>query len=368
MTDESILVDDSILLSDQVFQLNTFLWALEDLPEDSDIQPVQPVLRQAGYCLRSIGQSLIMPAEESSLIALGELTGSSDPRSSCRPDLWIRHSSDSVEMLIELKAQGFSPESTNKNQALKLMAGSFNVAPSLGEYDRHPGHITYATVSKQANELANTLKRLASALKAKEVPAAPTAVIGLSIDAGELALSSPDPSDLPTPASKALAKPAIVLRSDGLNSLQPLYFIPWIPGIEDSQNDKLQSDGLSQLTARLLTHAISQIGQSQTPKKLVLEGCKLLNRATFGIFKNWRDQDRKQFSEGAAKIIERILKPVVTVKRRAGSLELDLWDDEMRESIIRRLEEADPANPAKNLEAATREHLTLFDLSRFDQN
>lgn len=117
MTDDSI-GDESILLSDQVFQLNTFLWTLEDLPKGSDIQPV---LRQAGYFLRSIGQSLVMPAEESLLTALKELTGSADPRSSCRPDLWVKHSSDLVEMLIELKAQGFSPESTNKKQALKLI-------------------------------------------------------------------------------------------------------------------------------------------------------------------------------------------------------------------------------------------------------
>jgi len=99
-----------------------------------------------------------MPAEESLLTSLKELTGSADPRSSCRPDLWVKHSSDPVEMLIELKAQGFSTESTNKKQALKLIVGSFNVAPSLGESGSHPGHITYATVSAQANKLAKTLK------------------------------------------------------------------------------------------------------------------------------------------------------------------------------------------------------------------
>jgi len=54
MTDGAI-ISESILLSDQVFQLNTFLWALEDLPKDSDIQPV---LRQAGYNIRSIGPDL----------------------------------------------------------------------------------------------------------------------------------------------------------------------------------------------------------------------------------------------------------------------------------------------------------------------
>ena len=41
------MTDESTLLSDQVFQLNTFLWALEELPEELGQGEVQPVLRRA---------------------------------------------------------------------------------------------------------------------------------------------------------------------------------------------------------------------------------------------------------------------------------------------------------------------------------
>ena len=34
-----------------VFQLNTLLWALEELPTETEMGGVQPVLRQAGYYL-----------------------------------------------------------------------------------------------------------------------------------------------------------------------------------------------------------------------------------------------------------------------------------------------------------------------------
>lgn len=55
------MTDESVLLSDQVFQLNTFLWALEELPDNSD---VQPILRQAGYELEAIGRRVLVPTDE----------------------------------------------------------------------------------------------------------------------------------------------------------------------------------------------------------------------------------------------------------------------------------------------------------------
>jgi len=106
--------------------------------------------------------------------------------------------------------------------------------------------------------------------------------------------------------------------------------------------------------------------KSQIPTKLKLSGTRLLTSATFGIFDNWRDQDRKKFSERAAKILERALKPVVAVKRRGDLLELQLPDDDMRKSSIDRLEQADPADPAKNLEAPTEDPPRLFDPTQFE--
>ncbi len=349
---------EDTLLSDQVFQLNTFLWALEDLPENGQ---TRPVLRQAGYYLSSIGRRVIMPVDEQVATALTKLTGTAD-RSPCRPDLWLKHISDRVEPLIELKARGFSPDSSNRRQALKLIAAGSNLGPSLGEPDETPGHVLYATTSADANDLASTLKNLAIELETQNAPTALTGVIGLSIEAQGVAFSSPTPSDLPDPAASALAAPAIVLLHDEENDMQPLYFIPWIPGIDDSQDAELHSAGLRELTARVLTHALADVGQAQTPTTLSMDASVLLNRATFGVFAHWRDAERKQFREAAAKIMERALKPVVTVRRDAGShLEIDLPTRETQEIAIDRLERADPADPKANLEAVSAEPPTLFD-------
>ena len=79
------MTSDSTLLSDQIFQLNTFLWAVADLPDEGSIRPV---LRRAGYVLHAIGRKVQVPVGEAFRGVLKDLTGSADA-SPCRPDLWI---------------------------------------------------------------------------------------------------------------------------------------------------------------------------------------------------------------------------------------------------------------------------------------
>ncbi len=352
------MTSEDVLLSDQVFQLNIFLWALQELPKKSQIQPV---LRQAGYDLNSIGRKVVMPVDANSVDALQRLIGSND-RSPCHPDLWIQHKSDSVMLLVELKGRGFSPDSSNRRQALKLIAASSNLASTLGQSDERPGHVLYATIYPDASGLEATLKELALKVEAEGIVAAPTGVISLSMEVEGVGLTSPVPSDLPQPAAKALSKPAIVLFNDGENDITPLYFIPWIPGIKDSQDPDRHSAGLRELTARLLTETLAEVGKAQTPTALSLDAAVLLSRATFGVFRHWQDTDKKQFIEAAAKQIERALKPAVILRREAGGrLEVDLPNKETQELAINRLEQADPADPKANLQAAVEEPPTLFD-------
>ena len=201
------MIDNSILLSDQVFQLNTFLWALEDLPVNS---ATRPVLREAGYRLRAIGQQVIGPADEPIVSALGAVIGSQD-RSPSRPDLWLRHDSEVVDPVIELKAQGFSPDSSSRKQALKIIASAADLSPSLAESTMRPGHVIYATNSSDAPRLSDTLRDLSGILMAEGIPTAPTGAIGFSMKPEGVTLSSPRPSDLPDPMTTMLASPTIVL-------------------------------------------------------------------------------------------------------------------------------------------------------------
>ena len=355
------MTDESTLLSDQVFQLNTLLWALEELPTETEMGGVQPVLRQAGYYLAAIGREVLIPTNESTLAALQNLTKTAD-RTPCRPDLWLRHATDPVQPLIELKAHGFSPESSNRRQALKLIAAASDLAPSLAETGVRPGHVVYATVASDVGRVGATLKTLAQELRTEGADPAPTGAIGFAIKDEGVVLSSPAPADLPKPLETSLASRPTVLHRDGDNDLQPLYFIPWIPGIKESQDAELHSDGLRELTARVLVHMLAAVGQARPPATRILSGSSLLSAATFGVSDRWRDTDRREFCKAVAGIVDRTLKSVVDVRRlSADSREIDLPDTDTKEAVIDRIERADPADPSVNLQAITGEQQALFD-------
>ena len=184
------------------------------------------MLREAGYYLVAIGRKVLVPSSNSARDALQRLTGTPD-RSPCRPDLWLKHSKHPVQPIVELKGGSFSVESSNSKQAIKLLLSTLDLSASLGEPTEAKirGHLIYGTTSKDADKMATTLKQLVAKTEAEGVPSAPTAVIGLSIEAEGVVLSSPTPSDLPSPAEKPLAKKAIVLpvgrrqRLQGLSTL-----------------------------------------------------------------------------------------------------------------------------------------------------
>lgn len=243
-----------------------------------------------------------------------------------------------------------------------MLVAAFDLAPSLGEPTEHRGHVVYGTVSTDTDDMATTLDQLADKVRAEGVPAAPAAVIGLSIEDNGVALSSPTPGNLPEPAAEALASPAIVLERDDDNDLRPLYFVPWIPDISDSQDEELRADGLRQLTARVLTQAMGHVGRARVPITLMVTGTELLRRATFGVFDRWQDENRKQFSEAAAKIVERRLRSYVEIRReRREHIQINLPTVEAQQTAIDRLDRAEPANQSTNLESVIEAPPTLFD-------
>lgn len=354
------MTEADVLLADPVFQLNVILWAVEDV---ADAGRVDPVLRKAGYYLDSIGRSLQVPVNPRALDALRLVAGPVD-RSPTRPDVWLRHQEDETWPVIELKASGFSEASSNRVQALKMLVSASDLAPSLGGGGPRPGFVLYATVSDDAGALEETIQRLRTALIEVGAAPAPAATIGFQRVAEGVALRSPPMAAVPAAMRSALGAPAVVLRADGPDDdLHPLYFIPWLPGIDDSQDPVLRADGLREITARLLTQAIAALGRARTPTILALDGADLLDHATFGIFSRWRDADRKQFALAATGLLEKALLPTGRVHRQRSRLDVDLADDEARDVAIDRLEKADPMDPSKSLSTALEAPPTLFDES-----
>lgn len=352
------MIDAKTLLSDQVFQLNTFLWALQELPESSQIQPV---LRQAGYQLRFIEPRLIVPRTPVVIAALHKLTPSKD-HSPCHPDLWLQHSEHPSELIVELKSQGFSPDSSNSRQALKLLLSAFDLSDSLGEATQHSGHLIYATISDDTSNLEVTLNDLTSKLHDEGANAAPTSVIGFSEEVEGVAISSSSPN-LPEPAANALASPAVVLRRDGDNDFQPLYLIPWIPGISESQNPQLHKAGYDDLSGRVLTHVLSAIGRAQVPTTLKIVGEEIMNLSTSRIFDRWRSSTRKQFARAVIKIIGQALESNSNVVSIGDTqIVIELQDSDAKNQVLRLIGQVDHTSSTANLEGAIKEQPTLFDM------
>ena len=318
------------------------------------------MLRQAGYFLAAIGRRVIVPVDATKLAALVQVTESTD-RSHVHPDLWLKHGTDAVDPIIELKGHGFSPESSTARQAAKLLISAADLSPSLGTVGSTLGHVIYATTASDAADLGDTLHSLSESFREHNVEVAPSGTLGFTMLVDGVGLMSPKPASLPRPMGVALAVPAVVLRSATDDSLRPLYFVPWIPGIEGSQAPELQAEGLRELTARMLTHAIAIIGQAQVPDTVVMSGTVLLDRATFGVYSRWRDRDGPKFAAAAARIIHRSLKSLGSRMPDQFHVELDLPTTDAQDAAVERLERSDPSDPAKNLSAALHEPPTLFD-------
>ena len=322
---------------------------------------IHPVLRRAGYRLESLGRPLLVPDSESAVAALHNLAGTAD-RSPCRPDLCLENADHPVTLVLELKSRGFSANSSNVRQAVKLIVASHDLAESFAETQTRPGHVVYGTVASDAAELAATLRNLSASVASEGAPAAPTATLGISVDTQGAALSTPHPSDLPPPAGQALHAPAIVLRRHGSDDIRPLYVIPWTPGIQGTQDAELQSDGYRELTARIIVEALSMVGQAVLPTNLEINGETLLSRPTFGVFDRWLDADRKQFGAAALKVLQKALRSFEGVHMRGSrSLTIELADSNTRDRVLNLLEQAKPEDQEANLEATIKDPPRLFD-------
>ena len=162
-----------------------------------------------------------------------------------------------------------------------------------------------------------------------------------------------DPDQLPLPLKDEMTDPITVINNISIaDDLAPLYFIPWMPGIEAAQ------DGLRELTERLLIHTLSIIGNAEAPSLLEIDGGSVLNEATFGTFRFWRDRDRRRFIQEAIRVIHKAIKQGDFVKNET-ILRLNILNEEVRCDLLDRIERFRTDDVETNLSQATEP--TLFD-------
>lgn len=344
------MIDLRSLVRDPVFQLNIMLWSVIETPYHDAKINTKPVLRSFGYNLHAIDKKILLPSYpgfESIIRPL--IQRRLDPPV---PDLWLEHLDNQLDLIVELKASSFGPESDKTVQMTKIISASTNLSLSLGGGPTRPGHVIVVTVSEDMEKMAATLHILRKRLKDRQIEHAPTGVLGLQASDNTVALVSPDPDQLPLPLRNIFDRPVTILQCDNHDEITPTYIIPWLPGVESAQNDVQNQDSLRELTSRLLTQTSAMIGQSKPPVILEINGESLLVGSTLGVFRYWQDGAKRRFIREAITIIRKAIKQG-KFKKGHTVLELNLQDEQEKEDILRRIEQVRTGDETSNLVKAT---------------
>ena len=344
------------LIRDPVFQLNTILWSIIKSPYHGAQINTKPVLRSMGYRLFAIDKEILLPSYPGFENAIRPLIRRRlDPPV---PDLWLEHIDNQLDLIIELKASSFGPESDKTVQMTKIISASADLSLSLGGGPTRPGQVIVVTVSEDMEKMAVTLHTIRERLAERQLEHAPIGVLGLQASDNTVALVSPEPDQLPSPMRNEFDKPVTILQCDHLDEIIPIYIIPWLPGVESARNDIQNQDSMRELTSRLLTHTSAIIGRSTIPNIIEIKGESLLVDSTLEVFRFWQDGAKRKFVSEATTIVKRKIKRG-KLKKGGTVLEITLQDEQERNEILRRIERVRTGDPQTNLLKATKP--TLFD-------
>lgn len=268
---------------DPLFQLNTVLWMLQPLPEKPGA--VYAVLYHQGYAVRALGKALTASAKLERRLA-SEL----DLRGIAAPDVLASAPMSDPWPVFECKRSSFGPQSSTSHQALKILARAAELSLVAGSPPgvEVKGCAVFVTRDDQAARLQATLDELSATLEDARVTVAPASTIGIRVETGIGLIVRLVGGSFPGAGGQALTTDVVLLRAAGPDEdARPLYLVPFDPSVE--QDEEERSLCLRILLARARAHAASMIGRGPASGTVVLEGHALLDAATFGLSKFWRD-------------------------------------------------------------------------------
>lgn len=318
---------------DPLYQLNAVLWLLQPLPEPSSA--VHSVLHHHGYSVRSMGQSLTANADLERRLAVDL-----DLRGAPKPDVLASAPQGDPWPVFECKRSSFGPESATSNQASKVLARSLDLSLAVGSPPEMSvdGCAVYVTRHAEALALQATLDQLGSELVSAGVTAAPASTVGLRVETGLGLVACVAAGVLPGAAGKALADDVVVVPAAGPEEdARPLYLIPFDPSVEQEPEERALC--LRILLARGQSHAASTLGRGPAPGTAVLEGHALLDAATYGLSKYWRDSDARdragqeilRFVKSSLASMRRPKAPMVAEGNGPKRLEVSIRSDDHRQ-------------------------------------
>lgn len=267
---------NSALAKDNLFQLNTVVWASFPQPVGA---PVTPVLRNAGYTLYAIEKPLEASVAEKAQLNKSTLEIQPNPAI----DVVLSHKKDSTYILVECKPSSFGLNSDWTPQARGLIVAGGSVASRLGVSGKSTSETCYLVPEEDTQSTDATLVALHKEVSSKGLNGCPTGVIGISLksDGAYLGLSNRPQGTALLPL--ALIPERRVLSVAAEQDPRPLYVIPWIPDGQDS-ND------LEAFKEKIRAKLLSWLGKAAIGCSEVLYFEELLNDVSRGVFQYWGDK------------------------------------------------------------------------------
>jgi len=267
---------DSTLAKDNLFQLNTVVWASFPQPVGA---PVTPVLRNAGYTLYAIEKPLDASVAEKAQLNKSTLEIGPNPVI----DVVLYREKDSTYILVECKPSSFGLNSDWTPQARGLIVAGGSVASRLGVSGKSTSEMCYLVPAEDTQPTDATLIALHKEVLSQGLKECPTGVIGISVrsDGAYLGLSNRPQGTALMPL--ALIPEQKVVSVTAEQDPRPLYVIPWIPDGQDS-ND------LEAFKEKIRVKLLSWLGKAAIDCSEVLYFEVLLNDVSRGVFQYWGDK------------------------------------------------------------------------------
>jgi len=273
------------MIRDPVFQLNAMVWLAQPCHE---LESITPIFYDAGFTIYAVEPLLPIPVE---VRLKADEAGVAIQKGVC-PELVLHSEAESKFLYIECKANSFGAESSTSNQARGLLVCAGPRAADILGLD--PSQISssmacYCLPEEHREALCGTLTSLTEELKGVGISSGPSSAIGIEVGSASLDLR------ISTPAKKFLELAAgeiEFMKLDGENDPRPLYFVPYIPGEDQSNQEMLYCRRV--LFERMHGSVLVAVGRSKRNTKTVFKSDEVLNDAMFGVYRLWDNPASKK--------------------------------------------------------------------------
>lgn len=315
------------LIKDTLFQLNVLVWACTNGPPRGWL--VRPVLHDHGFQIDGFDVAMRLSSE-----VIGGIARRVDCGVAPEPDVVIWNPFRKTRVLVECKAQSFSPASSNSRQcrALLLAAGNNTARPIMPEASETFASYLLPEIYRDLQEA--TLQNLTDELGPLVFPyhCGASFVFGLRAAEGNVFLHISH-EDSPFDDYPEEGLPIFAIGPD--EAPVPLYQVALCP---DAMNGSVLSSTYSTLVFfyRLVAELLSAIREQEGVQVLAFQSDEILRRLLNRLDRFWTGPKRKSMQDFTHAAVYKILREVVTKKSiRSDPVAHHVTLDDLRVSTIR---------------------------------